>query len=253
MSAIHDRFRELHAAGLFVMPNPWDVGSARLLAGMGFAALATTSSGFAASLGRQDGEVSRDELLGHVTALAAAVDVPLSVDAERCFADDPAGVAETVRLLGEAGAAGLSIEDWNPATGRIEDQATAVERVGAAAEVARSAGMVLTARAEQHLHGNPDLADTIDRLRAYHVAGAEVVFAPGLRALADIERVVRAVEAPVNVLRLPGMPALGELAAAGVRRVSVGGALARTAYEAAAEAARELLDQALASVTTPPP
>mgnify|MGYP003781942873 CR=1 FL=1 len=243
-TAARDRFRALHAEGLFLMPNPWDVGSARLLAGLGFPALATTSSGFAATLGRKDGEVTRDELVDHVAALVAGVDVPVSVDAERCFADDPAGVAETARLLGEAGAAGFSIEDWNPATGSIDDHATATERVGAAAEVARSAGMVLTGRAEQHIRGNPDLDDTIARLRAYRDAGAEAVFAPGLRTLPEIERLVKAVEAPVNVLWMPGMPAVGELAAVGVRRISVGGGLARIAYDAAAAAARQLLDLA---------
>jgi len=238
---LRERFRALHGSGLFVMPNPWDVGSARMLAGTGYPALATTSSGHAAALGRRDQQVTRDELVEHVAALVAAVDVPLSVDAERCFADDPAGVAETVRLLAATGAAGCSIEDYDPATGRIDDAGAAAERVGAAAEAAHAAGMVLTARAEQHLYDDSAaLDDTIERLRAYLAAGADVVYAPGLRALPDIERVVAATGAPVNVLALPGVPALDALAAAGVRRVSTGGALARAAYAAAADAVRAL-------------
>jgi 2-methylisocitrate lyase-like PEP mutase family enzyme len=235
-----ERFRALHRDGLFVMPNPWDAGSARLLAGLGFPALATTSSGHAATLGRADQQVTRDELVEHTAALVAAVDLPISVDAERCFADDPAGVAGTVGLLAATGAAGCSIEDYDPATGRVDDPAVAAERVGAAAEAAHAAGMVLTARAEQHLYGPAELADTIERLRAYRAAGADVVYAPGLRDRAEIERLVAAVDAPVNVLALPGTPAIAELAAIGVRRVSTGGALARVAYTAATEAARAL-------------
>ena len=173
------RFRALHREGLFVMPNAWDIGSARLLASLGFEAIATTSSGHAASLGRADQDVSRDELLGHVEALVGAVDVPVSVDAERCFADDPAGVAKTVELLAEAGAAGCSIEDYDPATGSIDAIDVATERVAAAVEAARNHGLVLTARAENHLYGIDDLADTIERLVAYRDAGADVLYAPG--------------------------------------------------------------------------
>ena len=143
-----ERFRELHRDGLFVMPNAWDIGSARLLVSVGFEAIATTSSGHAASLGRADQQVTRDELLAHVEALAAAVDVPLSVDAERCFADDPAGIGETVELIAEAGAAGCSIEDYDPATDAIDALDVAVERVAAAADAAKTHGLVLTARAE---------------------------------------------------------------------------------------------------------
>jgi 2-methylisocitrate lyase-like PEP mutase family enzyme len=244
-SALRTRFRELHAAGMFVMPNPWDVGSATMLAGLGFPALATTSSGHAATLGKADQEVTRDELLAHVAALVAAVDVPISVDAERGFADDPAGVAETYRLIGGTGAAGASIEDYDPSAGRIVDLAEAIGRVGAAAEAAHSAGMVLTARAEQHLYDQDvDLEDTIARLVAFRDAGADVVYAPGLRALADIERVVKGVGVPVNVLRMPGTPPLADLAGVGVRRISTGGALARVAHAAAAEAAEALRDAA---------
>jgi 2-methylisocitrate lyase-like PEP mutase family enzyme len=235
-----ERFRDLHRAGLFVMPNPWDIGSARLLASMGFEALATTSSGHAASLGRSDQHVTRDELLAHVAALSAAVDVPLNVDAERGFADHPAGVAETVGLIAEAGAAGCSLEDYDPRQGRIEPLAIAADRVAAASATARDHGVVLTARAENHLYGIDDLEDTIHRLRAYRDVGAEVLYAPGLVDLDDIRRVVEDVEAPINVLALRGGPSVAELAAIGVRRVSTGGGLARAAYGALLTAAREL-------------
>ena len=235
-----ERFRALHTDGLFIMPNPWDIGSARLLAALGFEALATTSSGHAAALGRPDQSVTRDELLAHVEALAAAVDVPLNVDAERCFADDPQGVAETVELIAEAGAAGCSIEDYDPRREAIDTLEVAVERVAAAAEAATRYGLVLTARAENHLYALGDLDDTIARLTAYRDAGAEVVYAPGLLDLADIERLVGQVRAPVNVLALRHGPSIPELAAAGVRRVSTGGGLARAAYGALMAAAREL-------------
>jgi 2-methylisocitrate lyase-like PEP mutase family enzyme len=233
-----DRFRELHEDGLFVMPNPWDAGSAKLLAASGFQALATTSAGFALTLGRLDMRVSRDELVEHVERLAAATPLPLNVDSERCFPDDPGGVAETVRLLAAAGAAGCSIEDYDPVNDRIEDVAVAVERVGLAAE---ASPFVLTARAENLLHGVDDLDDTIARLQAYRDAGADVVYAPGLVDLGEIETVVRAVGVPVNVLARRGGPRVSELAAAGVRRVSTGGLLAWAAYGVIARAAEELL------------
>ena len=169
-----ERFRALHADGLFVMPNAWDIGSARLLAWTGFQAIATTSSGHAASLGKGDMQVTRDELLSHVEALAASVSIPLSVDAERCFADDPDGVAETVDLIASAGAAGCSIEDFDPATDSIDAIDVATERVAAASDAARQHGLVLTARAENHLHGIDDLDDTIERLIAYRAAGASI-------------------------------------------------------------------------------
>ena len=238
-----ERFRQLHAQeGIFVMPNPWDEGSARLLAWCGFPALATTSAGFAWTLGRNDQTVTRDELVGHVARLAAATDLPLSVDSERCFAADPAGVAETVRLLAGAAAAGCSFEDYDPATGRIAPLATAAERVAAAAAAAHEGdAMVLTARAENHLHGSDDLDDTIARLVAYREAGADCVYAPGLTAPADIAAVVAAVAAPVNVLALPGAPSVAELVRLGVRRVSTGSLLASAAYAAMIAGARELL------------
>jgi 2-methylisocitrate lyase-like PEP mutase family enzyme len=239
---VREQFRELHASGLFVMPNPWDVGSARLLAALGFPALATTSSGHAATLGRLDQHVARDELLTHAGTLAAAVEVPLNVDAERCFAEDPDGVADTVRLIALTGAAGCSIEDYDPALGAIDPVDHAVERVAAAAGAARPHGLVLTARAENHLYGVDDLDDTIARLQAYRDAGAEVVYAPGLVDLADIAQVVRDVGVAVNVLALADGPSTSELAQVGVRRVSTGGALLKAAYGTLVRAGRELLD-----------
>jgi 2-methylisocitrate lyase-like PEP mutase family enzyme len=250
---IRRRFRDLHAAGAptFVIPNPWDVGSARILEARGFAALATTSSGFAATLGRHDQHVTRDELVAHVEAVAAAVEIPVSVDAEDGYAPDPARVASTVEALASVGAAGVSIEDFSPTAGRILDQADAIERVGAAAEACHGHGMVLTARAENLLYGAGDLDDTIGRLLAYRDAGADVVYAPGLVAPDDIARVVQAAEVPVNVLALPGTPSVPELAALGVRRVSTGGALAWIAYGALATAARQLLEDGVVSPELP--
>ncbi len=241
MTAVRERFRELHESGTFLMPNPWDAGSARLLASLGFVALATTSSGFAATLGKQDQHVTRDELVAHVAALTAAVPIPLNVDAERCFASTPAGIRETVDLLAAAGAAGISIEDYDPATGRIETLTSGTERVAAAAEACARHGIVLTARAENHLYGHDDLDDTIARLRSYREAGADVVYAPGLRTAADITRVVKEVPAPLNVLAVAGAPTVPALATLGVRRVSTGGALAWAAYGALRNAAQELL------------
>ena len=191
------------------MPNPWDVGSAKLLASMGFEALATTSAGLAWSLGKLDMQVTRDELVAHVAEIAEATPLPLNVDSERCFPDEPGGVAETVRLLADAGAAGCSIEDFDPATGEIEPLEVAAERVAIAAE--RPAPLVLTARAENHLHGVDDLDDTIARLVAYRDAGADVVYAPGLADLDAISRLVEEVGVPVNVLALPNGPTVAEL------------------------------------------
>jgi 2-methylisocitrate lyase-like PEP mutase family enzyme len=234
------RFRALHEAGLFIMPNAWDVGSARLLASMGFPALATTSSGHAASLGRPDQTVSLDELLDHVDRLVAATNLPVSVDAERCFADEPEGVAQTVERIAATGAAGCSIEDYDPKLAAIDPLAVAVERVAAAATAARRHDLVLTARAENHLYGLGDLDDTITRLVAFRDAGADVLYAPGLLDGAQIRRVVERVAGPLNVLMLRNGPSISELAALGVRRVSTGGGLARAAYGALVAAAREL-------------
>jgi 2-methylisocitrate lyase-like PEP mutase family enzyme len=239
-------FLELHhGPGPLLLPNPWDAGSAMLLASLGFTALATTSSGFAATLGRPDGSVTRDEALAHAAAIAAAVNVPVSADLEDGFSADPDGVAETVRLAAGTGLAGCSVEDYtrdddDPVYGR----ARAADRVAAAAEAARGAGrLVLTARAENYLHGRPDLADTIERLQAYQEAGADVLFAPGLTSLADVREVVRSVDRPVNVLALSRGPTVAELASAGVSRISVGGALAFAAFGAVVEAAAELQER----------
>jgi 2-methylisocitrate lyase-like PEP mutase family enzyme len=240
------RFRALHAREqLFVMPNPWDVGSARLLASFGFEALATTSAGFAWSIAKLDQRVSRDELVAHVAVLAEATSLPLNVDSERGYPDDPGGVAETVALLDGSGAAGFSIEDYDPATGAIDDIRVAVDRVAEAAEAAHRLDdpMVLTGRAENHIRGVDDLDDTIARLVAYRDAGADAVYAPGLSALEQIAAVVEAVGVPVNVLALPNGPTVAELASVGVRRVSTGSLLAAAAYGALAAGARELLTE----------
>ena len=238
------RFLALHRRGQpLLLPNPWDPGSARLLASLGFQALATTSSGHAATLGRLDGSVTRGEALAHAASIVRATDLPVSADLENAFADEPAGVAETLRLALDAGLAGCSVEDF---TGRqdapIYDAGPAAERVAAAAAVAHGGPvhLVLTARAENYLHGRPDLADTIGRLQAYQAAGADVLYAPGLRRLEDIRELVASVDRPVNVLAQPGVPAVAELAAAGVSRVSVGGAFAFAALGAVIQAAREL-------------
>lgn len=239
------RFSVLHERDeLFVMPNAWDAGSARLLESCGFEALATTSEGMAWSLGRLDQAVSRDELIAHVSSLAAASGLPLNVDSERCFPDAPGGVMETVALLAEAGAAGFSVEDWDPTTETVDEIAVAAERVATAAAAAHalSEPMVVTGRAENHVHGIDDLDDTIVRLVAYRDAGADAVYAPGLRDLAQIAAVVDAVGAPVNALALPKGPTVAELASVGVRRVSTGSWLAAAAYGAMMSAAQELRD-----------
>jgi len=245
--ALAERFLALHGGGdPLLLPNPWDVGSAKLLASLGFRALATTSSGFAATLGRLDGSVTRDEALTHAAAIVRATDLPVSADLENGFADEPADVAETVRLALETGLAGCSVEDY---TGReddpIYDAGLAAERVAAAAEAAHAgpARLILTGRAENLIHGRSDLADTIARLEAYQEAGADVLFAPGLRAIADIRAVVASVDRPVNVLALPGAPSVAELGQAGVSRISVGGAFAFAAAGALLEAGSELLEE----------
>lgn len=237
-----DEFRTLHGAGTFVMPNAWDRGSARALESAGFDAIASTSAGFGRSIGRDDQQTTRDELVAHVAELASVLRVPLSVDGEALFPDQPGGIVETVRLLAEAGAAGCSIEDYDPQAEAIVGFDDAVAAVREAADACRAHDLVLTARAENHLYGVEDLGDTIGRLTAYREAGAEVVYAPGLVDAADIERLVREVGAPVNVLAMPGTPSVSELAALGVRRVSTGGALQTTAYAAALEHAVQLRD-----------
>ncbi len=241
------RFLALHhGTRPLLQPNAWDVGSARLLESLGFAAIATTSSGFAATLGRLDGSVTRDEALGHGEQLAHAVDIPVAADTEDGFADDPAGVAETVSLACRTGLAGCSIEDFVRGSGdAIYDIGLAEERVAAAAEAAHGGPtqLVLTARAENLIHGHDDLADTIARLQAYQEAGADVLFAPGVKTVDDIRAVVSSVDRPVNVLAVPGTPPVDELAVIGVARVSVGGAFAFAALAALLDAASELREE----------
>jgi 2-methylisocitrate lyase-like PEP mutase family enzyme len=246
MSAQTERFRRLHESGCFVIPNPWDAGSARLLVGLGFPALATTSSGCAWSLGRPDNGLSLEEALAHFRALSAAVDVPVNGDFEGGFAVTPDGVAANVALAAETGVAGLSIEDsTGDAAEPLFDFALSVERVRAARRAIDESGtgVVLTARSEGFIVGRPDLEETIRRLRAYAEAGAECLYAPGLRARADIEAVVRAV-APraVNVLAGSDFTTVDELTAMGVRRISVGGALARAAWTGFLAAAKEIAE-----------
>ncbi len=238
------RFLGLHRPGRpLLLPNPWDVGSARLLASLGFDALATTSSGFAATLGKLDGTVTRDEALAHAAAIVEATELPVSADLENLFAETTDGVAEAAAAAVAAGLAGFSIEDYSGS--EIYERAEAAERVAAAAEVAHAgpARVVLTARSENHIRGRDDLDDTIARLLAYQEAGADVLYAPGLASAAEIEAVIAAVDLPVNVLARPGLPPVSELAALGVSRVSVGGAFAFAAIAAVVEAATEFRDR----------
>jgi 2-methylisocitrate lyase-like PEP mutase family enzyme len=231
-------FAALHERGCFVIPNPWDAGSARVLETLGFRALATTSSGFAFTLGRRDGGATLEELAGHVASLTDATDLPVSVDLEDGHGDAPGAI----RRMAEAGAVGGSIEDWERSGSMLAPEAAA-ERVAAAAEAAHSLGFpfVLTARAENHIRGNADLDDTIARLQAYEAAGADVLYAPGLRTAEEIRTVCRAVSLPVNVLALGGLT-VQEIADAGARRISVGGGLAWTAMNALVEAATAIRD-----------
>ena len=242
------RFLELHRPGdPLVMPNPWDIGSAKLMASLGFEALATTSSGFAATLGRLDGGVSRDEALAHAAAIVQATDLPVSADLENCFAEDPEGVAETARGAVAAGLAGFSIEDYDPDADAIYERARAVERVRAAVEVAHAAPggpLVVTARAEGYLREQqPDREEIIGRLQAYQEAGADVLFAPGPVDSETVSAIVSSLDRPVNVLARKGAPPVSELGKLGVARISVGGALAFTAVGGWVGAARELREQ----------
>jgi 2-methylisocitrate lyase-like PEP mutase family enzyme len=235
-------FRALHAGDPFVIPNPWDAGSARVLAALGFKALASTSSGFAFTLGRLDGNVTLDEVAAHAAMLDQATDLPVSVDLENGYGADPEAVALAIARVAEAGAVGGSIEDYDP-DGRIYDLDLAVERIRAAVEAARGLPFpfVLTARAENYLRGKPDLDDTISRLQAFERAGADVLYAPFLQALEDIRAVCSAVSKPVNVLARPNL-SLAQLVDAGAQRVSVGGALTWVAAGAVASAATEIRD-----------
>ena len=242
-----EAFRRLHDAGCFVIPNPWDVGSARLLVRLGFKALATTSSGLAWTLGRQDNHVTVDETLGHLRAMSASVDVPLNADFEGGFAVEPDAVAANVTSATATGVAGLSIEDsTGDAASPLFDFSLAVERVRAARRAIDQSGtgVLLTGRSEGFIVGRPDLNETIRRLVAYAEAGAECLYAPGLRNAADITAVVHAVAPkPVNVLVGSDFTTVAELAALGVRRISVGGALARAAWTGALNAATEIAER----------
>ncbi|MBO0833865.1 MAG: isocitrate lyase/phosphoenolpyruvate mutase family protein [Actinobacteria bacterium] len=228
------------------MPNPADLGEARILANLGFSALATTSSGYAATLGRSDYGVSREEAITHAAAIVASVDVPVSADLENGFGDRPEDAAITVRNAVDVGLAGCSIEDFTTrADSPLYQIREAADRVAAAAEAAHQGqgpGLVLTARAENYLRGNPDLADTIRRLQAFQEAGADVLYAPGMSDLTEIRQLVSAVDRPVNVILVPGGPEVSELASVGVARISVGGAFHNVALGAVAQAGRQLLE-----------
>lgn len=240
-----ERFRALHQrAGAFVIPNPWDAGSARILAGLGFEALATTSAGFANSIGVMDGDITREQVIEHCRDLSAATDLPVNADLENCFADDPREAAKTIVLAAQAGVVGGSIEDYGgEANPRIYEFSLAVERVHAAAEAARSLAFpfTLTARAENLLRGVNDLDDTIRRLQAFEAAGADVLYAPALTTLEQVRIVTSAVTKPVNVLGVMlKNVTLAQLQEAGAKRISVGGALARVAVTAFVRASKQM-------------
>jgi 2-methylisocitrate lyase-like PEP mutase family enzyme len=238
-----EQFRALHVGGPFVIPNPWDAGSARVLAALGFKALATTSSGFAFTLGRLDGGATLDEVVVHTAALDAATELPVSVDLENGYGPDPADAAHAIARAAEAGAVGGSIEDFDPA-GRLYEPAHAAERIAAAVETSRALDFpfMLTARAENHIRGNPALDDTITRLQAYERAGAGVLYAPGLRTIDEIRAVCEAVSKPVNVLAVPHL-SFAEMAEAGAQRVSVGGSMTWVAVKAMADAAEAIRER----------
>ena len=237
-------FQAMHAGDPFVIPNPWDVGSARVLEALGFTALATTSSGFAFTLGLVDGRVTLDQAAQHVAAIDAATDLPVSADLENGFGPDPTEAAEAIRRIAEAGAVGGSIEDFDRESRELYEIGHAVERIRAAAEAAHGTAFpfTLTARAENHIRGNPDLADTIRRLRSFEEAGADVLYAPGLRTLEEIRALCDAVSKPVNVLAVPGL-SIAEIVDAGAQRISVGGSLTWVAVKAFADAASAIQDR----------
>ncbi|MEO6956136.1 MAG: isocitrate lyase/phosphoenolpyruvate mutase family protein [Antricoccus sp.] len=237
-------FLALHHTGSpLLLANAWDIGTAKAFAHLGFQAIATTSSGFAAALGRHDSNVTADEAIDHAAQLAAGVDIPVNADLEDGFAQDSAEVVRLYRRAADAGIAGASIEDWDPVTGKIYPISQALERVQAAVEAAHSGAlrMVITARAENVLRAVGDLDMAIERLLAYQAVGADVLYAPAVISAADIAELVAAVDLPVNVLALPGTPPVAQLAALGVARVSVGGGFSLVSYGAVARAAQELL------------
>jgi 2-methylisocitrate lyase-like PEP mutase family enzyme len=239
-----EAFRALHQGEPFVIPNPWDAGSAKVLAGLGFKALATTSGGFAFTLGLPDGAVTLDQMAGHITALDQATDLPVSADLENGYGPEPEDAARAITRAAEAGAVGGSIEDFDRDDGQLYELDRAAERIAAAVEAARGLDLpfTLTARAENHLRGNPDLDDTIARLRAYEEAGADVLYAPFLHTPEEIKAVCDALSKPVNVLAGPVGLTLSEIAEAGGQRISVGGWLTWTAMNAAIEAAERIID-----------
>ncbi|HEY7237424.1 MAG TPA: isocitrate lyase/phosphoenolpyruvate mutase family protein [Gemmatimonadaceae bacterium] len=245
-SPLAQRFRQLHESGCFVSPNPWNVGSAILLVHLGFKALASTSSGFAWSLGKRDNHITLDESLGHLREMSHAVNVPVSADFEGGFADDPKDVARNVTLAAGTGIAGLSIEDsTGDASHPLYDFTVAVERIRAARQAldAEGSGVFLTGRSEGFVAGRPDLNETIRRLTAYAEAGADCLFAPGIRSIGDITTIVKAVAPkPVNVLVGSNWTTMGDLADLGVRRISVGGSLARAAWGGFLRAAKEIAE-----------
>lgn len=247
MTSRADDFLALHRPGdPLLLPNAWDIGSAKLLASLGFRALATTSSGYAASLGRLDGSVTRGEALTHAVQLGRATGLPVNADLERCWADEPDGVAETIRMAAEAGIVAASVEDCPGMDGApAYEFELSVDRVRAAVEAAHRGPdrLVLVARADNFFHGIDDLDDTIRRLQAYQEAGADVLYAPGWTDAKALQRIVESVDRPVNVLARPGGPTVAELEQLGVARISVGGSFAFAAYGALVEAATELRDK----------
>jgi 2-methylisocitrate lyase-like PEP mutase family enzyme len=249
-----ETFQALHHGEPFVIPNPWDAGSARVFAALGFRAIATTSSGFAFTLGRRDGRAALDEVVEHVAALDQATELPVSVDLENGYGADPDSAALAVTRVAEAGAVGGSIEDYDP-SGRIYERAEAVERVAAAVEAAHRLPypFMLTARAENHIRGNPDLDDTVARLQAFEAAGADVLYAPGLRTTEEIHAVCKSVSKPVNVLARRDLT-FEEIVGAGAQRISVGGSLTWTAVNAMAAAAEAIRDRGdFSSLGSSPP
>jgi len=249
-----EAFRALHEGEPFIIPNPWDAGAARMLEALGFTALATTSSGFAFTLGRLDGAVTLDELTEHVRVMCAATSLPVAVDLENGYGAAPEAAALAITRAAQAGAVGGSIEDYDREDDALYPLEAAAERIAAAAEAARALdfAFTLTARAENHLHGVTDIDDTIARLRAYEAGGADVLFAPGLRSTGQVRAICSAVSKPVNVLGHAGL-SFGEIVDGGAQRVSVGGALTWVGVAAAAEAAERLRDGDLSLLTARPP
>jgi len=237
-------FRAMHAGDPFVIPNPWDVGSARVLEALGFTALATTSSGLAFTLGLVDGRITLDQMAHHVASIDAATDLPVSADLENGYGPDPADAAEAIRRVARAGAVGGSIEDFDRESRQLYEIGHAAERIRAAVEAAHAVTFpfTLTARAENHIRGNADLADTIRRLRSFEEAGADVLYAPGLGTVEEIRALCDAVSKPVNVLAVPGL-SVAEIVDAGAQRISVGGSLTWVAVKALADAAGAIRDR----------